>query len=102
MQYNDMLIRVKIHERNTGMGYTKKSFRKTGDIYKVDKQPYSPELAKKQYGLSDENIKYRCFTEKQGLKAGDYVSCKSLFYLVLLAHDWDKHSELILGAFKNG
>lgn len=102
MFLNNTLTRVIPKEIDIGMGYTKLEMTPTYDIYDTDRQPYSPQLARKQYGLSDDGVRYRCFTTKKGLKAGDYVACEGLFYLVLLANDWENHTEIILGVFKNG
>ena len=102
MFLNNTLTKVEMTETDAGMGYKKKAFVETTDIYPVDRQPYSPGLAKKQYGLSEDGIMFRCFTEKAGLKTGDYITCDNAFFIVLLAHDWENHSEIVLGVFKDG
>lgn len=99
---NNSLIKLKTINKDTGMGYSGKGFRKTFLTFPVDLQPYSSELARKEYGLSAEGIKWRCYTQKKGLVNGDYVQCGVERYVVLLVNDWENHSEIILGVFKDG
>lgn len=102
MYTNDSLTKLSVSEKDAGMGYKQKIFRKTGLTFPVDKQPYSAVMAKKEYGLGDEGIKWRCYTQKKGLANGDYVQCGKERYVVLLVNDWENHSEIVLGVFKDG
>jgi len=102
MYVNGVLTRLEITEKDAGMGYIEREYTSSGETYPVDLQPYSKELAKKDYGLSEEGVVYRCFTEKRGLVLGDYVSSGDIPYHVLFVHDWENHSEIILGLIKDG
>jgi hypothetical protein len=107
MYVNAVLVKVSPSSADAGMGYKKRLFRKVGAEFAVDMQPYSPEMARKAYGLEDAGVVWRCFGSVRGLKAGDYVRVESGAvpkekYVLLLVHEWEGHTELVLGVFKNG
>jgi hypothetical protein len=101
MYFNDTLNLLTVSEKDAGMGYTKKCFRKYGEPFAVDRQPYSPEMARKEYGLDDSGARLRCYTKRKGLTDGDYVRLgNGDKFVILLVTEWERHTELILGVFK--
>jgi len=85
-----------------GEGYGKATYRRTGEPFLADAQPYSPAAAKREYGLNDDSVRYKAFTVRRSLKTGDYVRyTKTREHLVvLMVHEWENHTQLILGAVK--
>lgn len=102
MYLNSVLTKLDKQEIDTGMGYNAPVFIETEEEYHVDRQPYSASLARKQYGLTEEGVIYRAFTQKKGLKTGDYVKCAGDIFVVMLVNDWENHSEIVLGVAKDG
>lgn len=97
MYFNNALTQVKKSQRlKDTYGYYKDEFLITNKKYRADVQPYNSELLLKQYGISENLIKYRCFLKDKGLKIGDYVSLNNTIYLINYLEEWESHVEIIL------
>jgi len=108
---NAVLTRVSPSARDEGSGYKKLLFRKVGEPFAVDMQPFFPGLGadgkKTAHGLDTGNVQYRCYTLQRGIKRGDYVRVESGAapkekFLVTEVNEWENHTRLILEVFKNG
>jgi hypothetical protein len=104
MYFNTALIRLKPTETEAGMGYVNRTFDiKDGRSVRCDKQPYSSEAAKKEYGLDVSNVMWRVFIQpKHNIAVGDFLRfiAEETVYTVVMAHRWENHTELVLATVK--
>ncbi|WP_458788351.1 hypothetical protein, partial [Vallitalea sediminicola] len=72
-------------------------FVESGDGFAIDAQPYSSQTAQEEYGIQKDNIRYRCFSDNPiPMEEGEYIRVSDENYRVVLAHEWDYHTEFIL------
>ncbi|MTI49458.1 MAG: hypothetical protein FH761_16620 [Firmicutes bacterium] len=87
-------------------GYeNQESFTVIETIKRVDKQPLSGEIAEKEYGISNANIKFRLFiTEPSNYINEDSENTKirigSKFYTIRAVRDWNIHKEAVIEPYK--